>query len=38
MVALFGAFECEKTETGLLSAIFAELKFNFVKEFSIAEQ
>ena len=28
----------EKTETGLLSAISAEFKFNFTMEFCIAEQ
>ena len=28
----------EKTETGLFSAISAEFKFNFVMEFSIAQQ
>ena len=28
----------EKTETGLLSAISVEFKFNFIMEFCIAEQ
>ena len=31
------ASHSEKTETGLLSAISAEFKFNFIMEFCIAE-
>ena len=32
------SYDSEKTETGLISAVSVEFKFNFIMEFCIAEQ